>query len=104
MAIMDISIVPIGTNKTSVSEYLVNAIKILQEKGAKYHICPMGTVIEGEVNDLYDYARTMHEEVFCDIDVQRVVVTIKIDDRRDIHAVSMEKKVKSLGDKVRYKK
>ncbi|HPI03735.1 MAG TPA: MTH1187 family thiamine-binding protein [Candidatus Goldiibacteriota bacterium] len=104
MAIMDISIVPIGTNKTSVSEYLVKAIKILQENGVKYHICPMGTVVEADVKDLYEYARTMHEEVFSDIDVQRVVVTIKIDDRRDIHGVTMEKKVKSLGDKVRYKK
>jgi uncharacterized protein (TIGR00106 family) len=103
MALMEISIVPIGTGKTSVSEYIVDAVKVLEENGIKYHVSPMGTVAEGDISVLFDAARKMHESIFFASDVARVVTTIRIDDRRDKEH-TIERKIKSLKEKVKYKK
>lgn len=49
MAMMDISIVPVGTGRPSVSEFVAGAVKILQkEPGIKYELTAMNTIIEGE--------------------------------------------------------
>jgi|ERR1035437_456609 uncharacterized protein (TIGR00106 family) len=104
MAIMEISVVPVGTKKTSTSEYVVGAVKVLERRGIKHQVGSMGTVAEAALNELFDAAREMHEEVFADGDVLRVVTTIRIDDRRDIEDNTMERKVKSLKEKVKYKK
>lgn len=103
MALMEISIVPIGTASTSLSEYIVDAIKVLEEEGIKYQVYPMGTVAEADINVLFDAARKMHETLFFTSGVDRVVTTIKIDDRRDKEH-TIERKIKSLKEKVKYKK
>jgi uncharacterized protein (TIGR00106 family) len=103
MAIMEISIVPVGTGKTSVSGYIVDAVKVLEDEGIKYQVYPMGTVAEGDINILFDAAKKMHESIFFTSDVARVVTTIKIDDRRDTEH-TIERKIKSLKEKVKYKK
>ena len=104
MAIMEINVVPVGTKKTSVSDYVVDAVKVLERRGIKHLVGPMSTVAEGPLNELFDAAREMHEEVFADGDVMRVITSIRIDDRRDIEENTMERKVKSLKEKVKYKK
>jgi uncharacterized protein (TIGR00106 family) len=104
MAIMEISVTPIGTKKTSVSDYVVDAVKVLERRGMKHLVGPMGTVVEAPLNELFEAAREMHEEVFADSDVLRIVTTIRIDDRRDIAENTMERKIKSLKEKMRYKK
>jgi uncharacterized protein (TIGR00106 family) len=103
MAIMEISIVPIGTKTHSLSRYIVDAVKICENSGLNFQVCPMSTVVEGELPELLALARSMHEEVFRG-DTKRVVTTIKIDDRRDFEDATMEKKVKSLKEKLKYKK
>jgi len=82
MAIMEINIVPLGTRTPSVSKYIAQAVKVLKEKGAKYELTSMGTIVEGELDDLLKLAREMHLATF-NKEVKRVVTTIKIDDRRD---------------------
>lgn len=103
MPIMEIAIIPIGTPTTSISHYVVDAVKVLEDRGLKYNVDPMATVVEGELEELLDAAREMHEEVFSE-GVDRVLMNIRIDDRRDVDNHSMERKVKSLKEKVRYKK
>lgn len=103
MAIMEISVVPVGTGKPSVSEYVVDAIKVLEERGIKYQVGPMGTVAEAGIEDLLEAAKAMHNSIFFHDEVKRVVTTIRIDDRRDVEN-TIERKVKSLKEKVRYKK
>jgi uncharacterized protein (TIGR00106 family) len=101
MAILEISIVPVGTGSTSVSEYVVSALKILENKGMKYELSSMGTIIEGELGELLNLAREMHESCFKD-SVKRVVTTIKIDDRRD-KPLSIEGKKVSVYKKMEKK-
>ena len=95
MALVEVSIIPLGTGTTSVSQYVARAVRILQgEKDIKYELTAMGTIIEGDLERLLTLVRKMHEAVF-DVGVMRVVTTIKIDDRRD-KISSMSSKVESV--------
>jgi len=83
MAIVEVSVVPLGTEKPSVSKYVARAIKVLQqEKDITYEITAMGTIIEGDLDRILAAAKKMHEVVFAE-GATRVLTTIKIDERRD---------------------
>jgi uncharacterized protein (TIGR00106 family) len=83
MAILEISIVPIGTKGTSLSHYVADCIKVLRkEKKVKYELTSMGTNMEGKLHDLIRIALKMHEVPFKK-GAPRVLTTVKIDDRRD---------------------
>ncbi|MFC1908295.1 MTH1187 family thiamine-binding protein [Chloroflexota bacterium] len=83
MAIIELSVVPIGTGTTSLSNYVAGAVKVLrEEENIKYELTAMGTIIEGELERLLAIAKRMHQSAF-DAGAMRVVTTVKIDDRRD---------------------
>ena len=99
MAIAEISVVPLGTKTTSISQYVARAVKVLeQEKDIKYEMTAMGTIIEGDLDKILAAVKKMHERTFGE-GVVRVVTTIKIDDRRD-KAQGMKEKVDSLKKKL----
>ena len=53
MAIIDISVVPVGTSTPSVSPFVAGAVRILQnEPGIKYELTAMNTIIEGDLEQL----------------------------------------------------
>jgi uncharacterized protein (TIGR00106 family) len=100
MAIVQVSIVPLGTKTTSISNYVAKALKVLQnQKSVSYKLTPMGTVLEGDLDEVLSMVRQMHESVFGE-GVQRVVTIVNIDDRRDKTA-TMEGKISSVEDKLR---
>ena len=83
MAIAEVSIVPLGTGSPSISTHVARAIRVLQqEKGVKYELTSMGTIIEGDLDSILRAVKRMHQATL-DEGVLRVVTTIKIDDRRD---------------------
>jgi len=83
MALIKISIIPVGTGTTSISQYVARAVEVLEgEKDVKYELTAMGTIIEGDLDRLLTLTRKMHEAVFV-AGIKRVVTTIEIDDRRD---------------------
>lgn len=95
MAVAEISIIPIGTKSTSVSKYVVSALRVLRkEKKVVYELTSMGTILEGELDDVLKAAKKMHEAVL-DGGIRRVVTNIKIDDRRD-KPITMSGKVESV--------
>lgn len=99
MAVAEVSIVPIGTKTTSVSKHVVAALRALRkEKKVVYELTPMGTILEGELDDVFRATRKMHEAVLAG-GVRRVVTTIKIDDRRD-KPLTMGGKVESVVRKL----
>jgi len=100
MPILEISILPLGTKTASVSSYVAGCIKILEkEKGIKYQITPMGTIIEAKsLRKLFRIAEKMHKEVLSCVD--RVVTTIKIDDRKD-KELTMAGKISSVEKKLK---
>jgi uncharacterized protein (TIGR00106 family) len=99
MAIVEISVIPLGTKTPSVSKYVAEALKVLEKEDIKYELTSMGTIVEGDLDKILDLVKKMHETIF-DKEVQRVVTIIKINDRRD-KPLSMEGKVKSVRDKLR---
>ena len=95
MAIVEISVIPLGTGTTSVSPYVARAVEVLQgEEGIKYELTAMGTMIEGDLPRLMALVEKMHKAVL-DTGVMRVVTTVKIDDRRD-KSLSLSGKVESV--------
>jgi len=91
MAIMEISTAPLGTGGTGLGHYVAAMMNVIKESGMSYKLSAMGSLSEGNVNELLDLAKKIHEVPFI-IDAKRVYTTIRIDDRRD-------KEVK-LGDKI----
>lgn len=99
--IAEVSIVPVGTSTPSASEYVARAIKVLmQQKNVKYQFTAMGTILEGELNQVLATAKKMHDNVFGE-EEKRVVTRITIDDRRD-KKLDMEYKVQSLMKKLSF--
>jgi uncharacterized protein (TIGR00106 family) len=99
MAIAEISIIPLGTKIPSVSPYVARSVKILEhEKGIKYEITAMGTIIEGDLDRILAVVKKMHEGTFGE-GIARVITTVEIDDRRD-KAQGMKAKVDSLKKKL----
>lgn len=98
MVIAEISIVPLGTNSPSVSRYVAEAVKLIERSGLTYELTPMGTVVEGELEQVLDLLKRVHEVPFL-MGAQRVVSTIRIDDRRDVQK-SMAEKVSSVKSKL----
>jgi len=94
MAIAEISIVPIGTQSTSVSSYVAACLEVLEGSGLTYEVHGMGTIIEGDLRYLFETILKMHEVPFKS-GALRVVTTIKIDDRRD-KKTSAKGKVKAV--------
>jgi uncharacterized protein (TIGR00106 family) len=98
MAIAEVSIVPIGTGSVSVSEYVAGAVEELQKSGLSFQLTPMGTIIEGSLEEVLAVIRKMHETPFAK-GARRVYTTIKLDDRRD-RPVHMNEKVQSVRKKL----
>ena len=98
MAIVAVNIVPVGVG-TSVSKYVAVAEKaIIDRPGIKRQLGPMFTTLEGDLDEIMEAIREMQEAVF-ETGVDRVITTIKIDDRRDVKA-TMEAKLESVNKKL----
>lgn len=83
MAVVDVTIVPVGTASASLSEYVAGCVEVLQgAQGITFQLTPMATVIEGELSRVLEVITLMHEQPFLK-GAARVVTTIRIDDRRD---------------------
>ena len=99
MAIVEVTIVPMGIATTSLSRYVADCHKVLQEaKELKYELHSMGTVIEGELSRILEVIRQMHEIPFT-AGAGRVSTLIRIDDRRD-KVSTMQGKVQAVKEKL----
>jgi len=88
----EFSIVPIGAGASTSSE-VAKVLKLVDESGLSYRLNPMGTVVEGEWPEVMGLIERCHALVMSD--VQRVITTIKIDDRKG-YADRITKKVESV--------
>ncbi len=96
--IAELSVVPIGVGE-SLSSYVSEVLKLLDEKGVKYELNPMGTVVEvdsfAELGKLLDEVKERLEN----LGVPRIYITLKVDWRKK--KTSMEYKVKSVKEKLK---
>ncbi|NEW09558.1 MTH1187 family thiamine-binding protein [Paenibacillus sp. SYP-B3998] len=99
MAIAEFTIIPIGTATTSLSSYVADLHKELEKHtDIIFEMTPMGTILEGPLDRLFEVIRAVHEVPFTH-GAQRVSTSIKIDDRRDKQA-SMAQKMQSVVEKL----
>jgi uncharacterized protein (TIGR00106 family) len=94
MAIMEISVTPLGLGTPSVGDYIAEVVKHLQQEGIPHELTDMGTLVHGHAARLLKVAQVLHELPF-EKGVQRVMTHITIDDRRD-KEVYLGEKVKSV--------
>lgn len=99
MALLEITVAPLGIEGTSVSKYVAACHKLLEkEDGIKYQLTPMSTVIEGDIDKLFEIAKKLHH-VPLEEGAKRVLTTMKIDDRRDKES-TIEGKIASVESKL----
>jgi len=91
MITAEITIIPIGTPNTSLSDYVAAAIMALDKNGIKYELTGMGTLLESEdLSSVLNAIKEAHEAVFK-IGADRVSTSVKIDDRRDSNRTISDK-------------
>jgi uncharacterized protein (TIGR00106 family) len=94
--IVEFSILPVGVGE-SLSKHVAKALEIVSESGLIYQFTPMGTILEGEYKPIMRTIRRCHVAVLEDC--ERVVTTIKIDDRKGA-ALEIKKKVASVENRL----
>jgi len=82
MAVAELCLFPLGTETPSVGKYLEPVIEVIKESGLKYQVCPMGTVVEGSVEEILELVKKCHEAIL-NAGAKRVVISLRIDDRVD---------------------
>ncbi len=76
--LVQFSIVPLGAGE-SLSKEVAEVIRIVDESGLPYRTNPMGTVIEGEWDEVMTLVRKCHEKALES--AARVLTALTIDDR-----------------------
>lgn len=99
--LLEFSMFPLGKGE-SVGDYVARSLDIIDKSGVDYRLHSMGTVLEGEWDEVFGVVRRCFERMRRDC--RRVVVTLKVDYRKGhrgrlaAKASSVEKR---LGRKLR---
>lgn len=95
MAVAEIKVVPVGTDSTSYSDLVTACCQAVSRMpGIKLQVTPTSTIIQGQLDQVFDAARRIHEAAFQN-GVQRALTTISIDERRD-KEMNIEEMVESV--------
>lgn len=101
MVLLEFSISPLGKGD-SVGQYVARSLKIIDASGLDYRLHAMGTIVEGEIDDVIEVLKKCLEAMAADCD--RITCTAKIDWRKG-HSGRLDSKVQSveklLGKKLR---
>lgn len=91
---IDFCIVPIGVG-VSVSKYVVECQKILDETGLRYKMHSYGTSVEGEWEAVFSALKACHERVHA-LGVPRIHTTMRVGTRVD-RDQTMQDKLDSIA-------
>jgi uncharacterized protein (TIGR00106 family) len=94
--LVEFSIIPIGSS-SSIGDQIAEVLRIVDASGLPYKINPIGTVVEGEWDEIVKLIKKCHKKVMTSED--RVVTTISIDDRKG-KPNRIEEKVKSIERRI----
>jgi uncharacterized protein (TIGR00106 family) len=99
MVLLEFSMSPLGRGE-SVGKYVSRSLDIIDRSGVAYRLNPMGTVLEGEWNDVFGVVRKCYERMRRDCN--RISCTIKVDYRKGRKG-RLESKVASVEKHLRRK-
>jgi len=96
MVLLEFSIAPLEKG-ASVSHYVARSLKIIDASGLDYRLHAMGTIVEGELEQVLKVLRDCMEAMASDCD--RITCTAKIDYRRG-YSGRLASKVESVVEKL----
>ena len=79
MVLLEFSMSPLGKGE-SVGKYVSRSLDLIDRSGVEYRLNPMGTVIEGEWDEVFAVVKQCYERMKKDCN--RISCTIKIDYRK----------------------
>ena len=94
---VDLCVVPIGVG-VSVSEYIAECERIIDQAGLQSRLHPYGTVIEGDWDAVMAVVKQCHERVHG-MGAPRIFTTLKIGTRTD-REQHMQDKIDSVMEKL----
>ena len=92
MVLLEFSMSPLGKGE-SVSKYVSRSLDIIDKSGVAYRLNPMGTVLEGEWDEVFGVVRKCYERMKKDCN--RISCSIKVDFRKG-HSGRLVSKVASV--------
>ena len=96
MVLAIFSISPLDKGE-SVSKYVAGSLDLIDKSGLSYQLTPMGTIVEGELDEVLDLIRVCHKKMREHSN--RVIATIKIDDRAGTNG-RLKGKIQSIEHKL----
>ncbi len=96
MVLLEFMMSPTGKGE-SLSPYVSRVLNVIDESGITYRLTPMGTILEGEWDDVMGVVNTCFQELKRDC--SRIGVHIKIDYRASPES-RLESKIKSIETKL----
>jgi uncharacterized protein (TIGR00106 family) len=79
MVLLEFSIIPLDKGE-SLSVYVARIIDIIDKSGVAYRLNPMGTVLEGDYDEVMNVVKDCFNEL--EKDCSRISLSIKIDFRK----------------------
>ncbi len=79
MTLLEFSMTPLDKGE-SVSKYVARSLDVIDKSGLEYKLNPMGTVIEGEIDELLDVVKQCFSVM--QNDCNRIITTMKLDYRK----------------------
>jgi uncharacterized protein (TIGR00106 family) len=94
--LVEFSIVPVGVG-SSIGDQLAEVLRLVDASGLPYKVNPMGTVVEGEWDEVMKLVKKCHSTVMKK--GERAITTIAVDDRKG-KPNRLEEKVKSIERRI----
>lgn len=92
MVLLEFSMAPLEKGE-SVGKYVARSLEIIDASGLDYRLHAMGTIVEGEIDEVLHVLRQCFDAMAADCD--RITCTAKLDYRRDSRG-RLESKVASV--------
>jgi uncharacterized protein (TIGR00106 family) len=94
--LIEFSIIPVGIG-SSIGDKLAEVLRIIDVSGLPYKVNPMGTVVEGEWDEIMRLIKKCHKAVMKTC--ERAITNISIDDRKG-KPNRIDEKVRSIERRI----
>ncbi len=101
MVLLEFSMSPLAKGE-SVGSYVSRSLEIIDKSGLDYRLNPMGTIIEGEWDEVFAVVKACYERMKEDCD--RISAVIKVDYRKGAKGrltTKIQSVEKTLGKKLK---
>lgn len=96
MVVLEFSLYPLDKGE-SLSRYVARSMEIIEQSGLDYQFHAMGTLLEGEYDQVMDVVRRCYEAMAADCN--RVECVLRFDARKD-RSGQLKAKVRSVEEKL----